>query len=192
MVQTKGHSILIVDDDDFTREMYIEVFRNGGYQVFEAKDGIEGLDIATREIPSVIFTGIVMPRMDGFAFMEALRKNTSTSRIPIFVSSHLGREEDKKRSLQLGARDFIVRDMTSPNEVVEIVTRVFSEGGEYVVQFDAYALDAQRMAREVNLNENYQCMDCNEKMILKIRLDRSDKDWYKVSFICPACGWHNP
>lgn len=192
MAQTNGHSILVVDDDDFTREMYTEVFRNAGFQIYEAKDGVEGLDVATREVPEVVFTGIVMPRMDGFSLIEALKKNTITSKIPVFMSSHLGREEDKKRSVQLGARDFIVRDMTSPNEVVEIVTRVFAEGGEYVVQFDPFALDAQRLARDINLNENFQCMECNDRMSLKFRVDRSDRDWYKAKFFCTKCGWQNP
>jgi len=192
MEELNRHKILIVDDDDFTREMYLEVFRNSGYAVFEAKDGVEGLDVATRELPEVIFTGIVMPRMDGFSLIEALKKNTATAKTIIFVSSHLGREEDRQHAEQLGARDFIVRDMTSPNEVVDLVTRVFSEGGEYVIQFDMRSLDAQKLAQGIGLTGGFQCMSCNESMLLKIRVDRSDRNWYKAKFVCPKCGWQNP
>lgn len=192
MPKFNGHTILVVDDDDFTREMYGEVFRNTGFQVFEARDGIEGLDIATREKPEVIFTGIVMPRMDGFSMIEALRKNTSTADIPVFVSSHLGREEDRKEAEKIGAKGFIIRDVTSPNEVAEVVARVFMDGGEFAVKFDYYNLDAPGLAKEAGLNENFQCLECNESMHLRLRLDRSDPSWYKVRFTCPKCGWQRP
>jgi len=65
--------IIIVDDDDETRTAYAEIFRNKGFKVLEARDGVEGLDIATSEEGiDAIFTGIVMPRMDGFQMIEAL------------------------------------------------------------------------------------------------------------------------
>jgi len=186
------HKILIVDDDDFTREMYRDVFQTAGYQVLEAHDGVEGLDVAIKNLPNVIFTGIVMPRMDGFTLMESLKKNTTTSRIPIFISSHLGREEDRKRAEQLGARDFIVRDLTPPKEVVGIVSKVFTVGESFILDFDAYNMDAPELAKDLNLNGNFQCMECDEKMMLKVKLDKTERGWYKTRFICPKCGWHLP
>jgi CheY-like chemotaxis protein len=193
MAQDSKRVILIVDDDDFTREMYADVFRNSGYEVREARDGVEGLDSATNNHPDVIFTGIVMPRMDGFSLMEALSKNTQTASIPVVISSHLGREEDRKRAEQLGAKDFIVRDTTSPREVVEIVSMLFSEGGEFVLEFDPYALDAQRMAQQLRVNSHFQCMECGEKMFLKVRLTKkATHSWFQVKFVCPKCGWQLP
>jgi len=190
--EAKRH-ILIVDDDDFTREMYANVFRNADFEVSEAHDGVEGLDIATQILPDIVFTGIVMPRMDGFSFMEALAKNTATASLPVVVSSHLGREDDRRRAEQLGAKDFVVRDTTTPREVVEAVVRIFSEGGEYVIQFDPYALDAQRMAQQLRINSHYQCMECGEKMLMKIRVTNEREDrWFRARLICSKCGWQIP
>ena len=62
--------MLLVDDDVDTQSLYAEVFRAAGFEVREAKDGLEGLDMATAERPDVVFTGIIMPRMDGFALTE--------------------------------------------------------------------------------------------------------------------------
>jgi len=183
-------TILIIDDDDFTREMYVNVFRNAEYDVLEAHDGVAGLDIATEKTPDVIFTGIVMPRMDGFSLIEALAKNTSTSSIPVVMSSHLGREDDRKRAEQLGVRDFIVRDTTTPREVVDMVTKLFSDGGEYVLEFDPYALDAQRMTQQLRINSHFQCMECGDRLILKLRSLREDGDRsFQARFVCPNCGW---
>ena len=66
--------ILLVDDDETIRGMYDDIFKKEGFEVFEAIDGVDGLDKATKNIPDVIFTGIVMPTMDGFQLMEALKK----------------------------------------------------------------------------------------------------------------------
>ena len=183
----KNKKVLLVDDDVFTREMYADVFRQSGYAVIEASDGVEGVDMATKERPDVIFTGIVMPRMDGFTLIETLKKNTITASIPVFMSSHLGREEDRKRADTLGVKDFIVRDFTTPAEVVNIVSSVFSAGGEYVVDFDKYNLDAQRLARNLRLNENFQCLECNESVLLKLRV--GERGMHTAMFVCPQCGW---
>ncbi|MCX6766148.1 MAG: response regulator [Candidatus Moranbacteria bacterium] len=185
----KKLKILLVDDDDSTREIYAEVFKNSDFDVLEAKDGVEGLDIATRELPDVIFTGIIMPRMDGFTMMEALKKNLATSNIPVVISSHMGREEDQQKANVLGARDFIVRDVTSPNQVVERINALFLAGGEYRLDFNAYNLDAQKLARELGLNNNFQCLECNEKLVMQLKLQNPKEQLFEARFLCPHCGW---
>ena len=179
--------ILIVDDDVFTRDVYADVFRNAGYDVFEASDGIEGVDMATKNIPDVIFTGIVMPRMDGFTLIETLRKSVMTSKIPVFMSSHLGREEDRERAKSLGVKEFIVRDFTTPMDVVDLVGKALSSGGEYILDFDKNNFDAQRLAHDIHINERFQCLECDESMVLKLRIGEHGMNM--TQFVCPRCGW---
>jgi CheY-like chemotaxis protein/predicted RNA-binding Zn-ribbon protein involved in translation (DUF1610 family) len=183
----KKSRILIIDDDIQTREMYAEIFKEAGYDILEAEDGVIGLDKATKELPDVIFTGIIMPRMDGFTLMEALKKNVSTADIPVVISSHLGREEDQKRATKLGAKDFIVRDMVSPNEILRRVNSLFSLEGN--IQFDPYSLDAPRIAKGLSLNGNFQCMECDEKMVLRVKLINDQQGAFEAHFVCPQCGW---
>lgn len=180
--------ILIIDDDNETREIYAEVFKDTGFNVVEAKDGLEGLDMATKENPDVVFTGIIMPRMDGFTMIEALKKNIATSKIPVVISSHMGREEDKKKAEKLGAKDFIVRGTTSPKQAVEKVKILFMKG-EYDMEFNPYNLDAAKLARDLNINSNFQCMECNERMIMKVHLQDSKEGIFNAYFVCPKCGW---
>lgn len=179
--------ILIVDDDVFTRDMYVDVFRKSGYEVLEASDGIEGVDMATRTLPDAIFTGIVMPRMDGFTLVETLRKSVMTSKIPIFMSSHLGREEDRERAKSLGVKEFIVRDFTTPAEVVNLIGLALSDGGEYVLDFDKYNFDAQRLARDMHINEKFQCVECNNPLALKLRA--GSRGTFVGRLVCLQCGW---
>lgn len=181
--------ILIVEDDVLTRSMYAEVFQAADYQVLEANDGVEGLDIATRELPDVIFTGIIMPRMDGFEMMEALQKTVTTSKIPVVICSHMGREMDQQRANQLGAKDFIVRGIVTPAETVQRISALLVQSGDiFKIVFDPLAGDAPKLASDLKFAQNYQCLNCGEKMILQLKLKEAKERLFEAKFVCPNCG----
>lgn len=181
--------ILLVDDDTELREVYAEVLQNAHFDVVQANDGLEGLDLAIKEIPDVIFTGIVMPRMDGFDMMQALQKTVMTSNIPVVFSSHMGRGEDQKRAMEMGAKDFIVRNLTPPKEVIERISAIFSqEGKSYKLSFDPFALDAQQLGKDLNMQADFTCHDCNEKMVLDLKLTDGKTRKFEAHFVCPKCG----
>lgn len=181
--------ILIVDDDEETRRMYAEIFRNADFKVIEAKDGVEGLDKATTEAPNVIFTGIIMPRMDGFSLMESLKKNLATSEIPVIVSSHMGREEDRQKANLLGACYFIVRGFTTPNELVKKIKSLFIGGKEYYLELSTLSMDAPKLAHDLGLNNNFECLECDDKLVMKVITSDKDGGELEVHLVCPSCGW---
>lgn len=185
----KNKKILLVDDDEPTRQMYSDLFKGAGFEVIEAIDGLEGLEKAVKESPSVIFTGIIMPRMDGFTMMESLKKNIATSNIPVIISSHMGREEDRQKANVLGVRDFIVRDFTTPKKVLEKIKSIFMEEKEYRLEIDTYSMDAQKLAQDLGLNNNFQCMECDERLIFKVISKSNNAEGMEARLICPSCGW---
>ncbi len=178
--------ILIVDDDEATRTMYAEVFRKHDFEVEEAVDGVDGLDKVTKGVPDVIFTGIIMPRMDGFALIEALKKNVATSHVPVVISSHMGREEDKNRAKEMGAKDFITRDFVTPNQAVERIMAIF-KAEEYRLKFSPGELDAAKLAKDMNFRENFQCANCGGQLVLVVKLKDIKTKEYSAKFICPQC-----
>lgn len=186
-MENKKRKILLVDDDIPTRKMYENVFKDAGFEVIKAEDGLEGLDVATKEIPDVIFTGIIMPKMDGFQMMEAMKKNVATANIPVLVSSHMGREEDRQKANMLGARYFVVRGFSAPREVVEKVNALFLGGNEYRLEIDDYSLDAQKLSSDFGIN-NLKCPECSTKLIIKLIVGENKQE-IKGSLICPSCGW---
>ena len=187
MSQEKKPKILIIDDDDSVRSIYVDIFKREGFEIEEAIDGVEGLDKATKNPPDVIFTGIVMPRMDGFMLKEALVKNVSTTNIPVVISSHLGREEDKEKALALGVKDFIVRNMVTPKEAVERVRKVLG-AGEYKVKLNINELDARQLARDLHLQENFQCPNCGADLVLVINVTDIGTHEFSARISCPNCG----
>lgn len=184
----KKIKILLVDDDEAIRTTYAEVFRREGYDVTEALDGLDGLEKAEASTPDVIFTGIIMPRMDGFALKEALAKNVATTDIPVLMSSHMGREEDRKRALKMGVKDFIISGMVPPKEVVERVRIMLGNSAKgYDIKFTPTELDGPELDSDLKLN-NFQCPHCGAAMNLHLQIDDIGKRQFLAKFVCPHCG----
>ncbi|MCP4655772.1 MAG: response regulator [bacterium] len=88
-------SALVVDDDPNFRKLLSDILREQNWQVDQAEDGIAALRRLAHQPPTLILTGLMMPRMDGFDFVAQLRKNAAWQHIPIIVltAKELGDEE---------------------------------------------------------------------------------------------------
>jgi PleD family two-component response regulator len=181
--------ILIVDDEEYIRTMYAELFAKEGFEVEEAVDGLEGLEKITKSVPDIVFTGIIMPRMDGFGLIDSLKKNVATANIPIFMSSHMGRKEDEDKAREVGVKEFFVVGMVSPRQVVERVKMTFKGSSRYLLNFDPRSLDAAKLAADINLNNrNYFCSKCGASLVLSLEILDASNQEFKTRFICPTCG----
>lgn len=176
--------ILIVDDDEETRGLYREVFSDAGFVVTEAVDGVEGLEKVTKEKPDVIFSGIIMPRLDGFGLVEALRDNVLTASIPVAFCSHLGRTEDRERAKELGVRDFIVRDIVTPNETVSRIRSLLSND-EYLISFHKTNLDAQKLAMHLGINQDFRCDENGgSQFVIRLRIRNRATREFDAELVC--------
>src|SRR3989344_743428 len=118
--------ILVIDDDQEQRGLYAELFRQNGFTVYEADDGLEGLEMALAHIPGLLFTGIIMPRMDGFELIHNLRNNVATAVTPVILFSHLGREEDKQKAAKLINVNFMVKGYDNPSKILQKVKELLN------------------------------------------------------------------
>lgn len=189
-MESKKTKILIVDDDENVRILYADVFKEKGFEVIEAIDGVDGLDKATKNVPNLIFTGIIMPRMDGFGLIEALKKNVLTSNIPVIISSHLGRAEDKEKAKQIGAKDFIMLGYHTPYEVVEKVRRLFTLR-EYELRVIPNDLGAKKLAEDMGIKDGLRCKKCDGELILSLKLTDEKERIFSAKLMCFKCGIQN-
>lgn len=111
--------VLVADDDKDQRELYLELLAQNGLSAIDAIDGLDALEKALKDPPDLVFTGIVMPRMDGFELIRNLRNNVATSVIPVIMFSHLGRAEDKDKAGQLVNVHFTVKGYDTPSDILE-------------------------------------------------------------------------
>ncbi len=113
-------TILIVDDNRDNRNLLRVILEKHGYELFEAADGQEALEIAMTHDLDLILLDIVMPIKDGYETCEILKNQDETSDIPIIFLSAKGNAQDKIKGLMLGASDYI----TKPFNKAEVVARV--------------------------------------------------------------------
>lgn len=112
-----AETILIIDDQQNLRNMLKDYFSEQGYHVLTAKDGQEGLFVARYENPDLILLDIMMPRLDGYQFLQAFRKE---SQVPVIVLTAKTEETDTVQGLELGADDYVLK----PFSMRELAARV--------------------------------------------------------------------
>lgn len=101
--------VLTVDDSRTMRDMLHLALSDAGYRVVQAVDGVHGLEVLQDQMPDVIITDINMPRMDGFGFIEGVRRSGSHRATPILVLTTESDSEKKNRARQAGATGWIVK-----------------------------------------------------------------------------------
>jgi CheY-like chemotaxis protein len=119
MIEKK--KILAVDDDFDQRDLYKTLFEKNDFAVTIADDGLQAYDKALEDPPDLIFTGVIMPKMDGFELIDHLRKHILTANVPVIMFSHLGREEDKLRAAKYDRVYFMLKGYDSPTKILEKV-----------------------------------------------------------------------
>lgn len=125
MQEVKPHDdklVLLVDDDQFLRDMYALKFKEKGFHVETAEGGSEALErLRGGLLPSVILFDLVMPGVDGFEFLEQLRDLKLGESAAKIVLSNQGQDADMEKAKELGAKGYIVKANTIPSEVVSQV-----------------------------------------------------------------------
>jgi two-component system chemotaxis response regulator CheY len=116
-------TVLTVDDSRTMRDMLHLALSEAGYNVVQAVDGVDGLEVLQGLNPDVIVTDINMPRMDGFGFMEAVRKDNKYRAIPILVLTTESDAAKKARAREAGATGWIIKPF-NPAKLVDALRRV--------------------------------------------------------------------
>ena len=105
--------ILIVDDDNLNRRILDEVL-SPIYTVLEAKDGKQALRrVQSNPAPDLILLDIMMPGMDGFAVLQALKDDPVTADIPVIFITGKDSQHDEEKGLRLGAVDYITKPLST-------------------------------------------------------------------------------
>lgn len=109
--------ILLMEDEAMLASMYETKFKRDGFAIEIAHDGEEGLTKAKAANFDVILVDIIMPKLDGFAVLRALRALPQYKTTPIILLTNLGQEEDIKKGQELGATDYMVKANFTPSQI---------------------------------------------------------------------------
>jgi len=119
------YKILIVDDDKFLLDMYTLKFGESGFDVVPAFGSVDAMNkLKEGLVPNLILLDVVMPTMDGFEFLEKVKKDNLAGNAKTIVLSNLGQQSDIDKGKELGAEGYIVKANATPSEVVTKVKEV--------------------------------------------------------------------
>ncbi len=114
--------ILIVEDDKFLIKAYEIKFKKEGFDVMLAGDGLAGLESAKKK-PDLVILDLMLPKLNGFEFLERIKKDEQLKNIPIVVLSNLGQKADMDKVMALGAAEYLVKTEYSLEEIIKKVEK---------------------------------------------------------------------
>lgn len=134
--------LLIVDDEQKIREMIRKYAVFEGHQVYEAADGFTAVQMAEENNYDLIIMDVMMPELDGFSAVKAIRKFKQT---PVIMLSARGEEYDRIHGFEVGIDDYVVKPF-SVKELMMRVQAILARGGNYsnesnTVSFEGLTLD---------------------------------------------------
>jgi signal transduction histidine kinase/CheY-like chemotaxis protein len=119
-----GSQLLVIEDDPQTREMLRRAAEKHGWQVVEAENGRVGLERLAAQLPGVILLDLMMPEMDGFTFMEELRRRPQYRHVPVIVVTAKDLTDEDRRRLNGHVIQILQKGGYSPQELLDEVQRV--------------------------------------------------------------------
>jgi DNA-binding response OmpR family regulator len=114
--------VLVVEDDDVTQTLFRRFLEKSGFEVAVADNGEDALAALATRPPDAVILDLMMPKMDGFGFLEALRGGRWAG-LPVIVTSALADAERKAQALSLGVREYMVKTKFTLNELVDTIRR---------------------------------------------------------------------
>jgi signal transduction histidine kinase len=104
--------ILIIDDEEWLREMMLLALRQRDFQVIEAENGEKGIEIARKELPDLILCDVNMDKVDGYLTLSSLRSEPATASIPFILMTGLADQAGMRHGMELGADDYLPKPFT--------------------------------------------------------------------------------
>jgi CheY-like chemotaxis protein len=105
----RGKHILIVDDSPSVRRVVSTMLKQHNWEVQTARDGVEALEMITRETPAAVLLDIEMPRMDGFELMATVRAQEQYRTLPLIILTSRAGAKHQQHAMQLGASAYVVK-----------------------------------------------------------------------------------
>jgi two-component system, cell cycle response regulator DivK len=111
--------ILVVEDVDFNRDLLVQLLE-GDYEVIEAVNGQEGVELAERERPDLILMDLSLPVMDGWEATRQLKANDNLRSIPVIALTAHAMKGDEEKALAAGCDDYLVKPLDEDELIAKI------------------------------------------------------------------------
>jgi len=118
------NKILVIEDDTYVRQNILDLLEGEGFNIIEANNGLLGVQLAQQEIPDLIICDVMMPELDGYGVLKALRQRPETAIIPLIFLTARSDKTDLRQGMEMGADDYIVKPFTRKELLAAIACRL--------------------------------------------------------------------
>lgn len=115
--------ILVADDEETMRMLITETLALEDYEILEAVDGESALEIIKKETPDIILLDLMMPKIDGYEVINALKEEGVVEKFKIVLLTAKGQQEEKELALKQGADHFLSKPF-SPMQLLDLVEKI--------------------------------------------------------------------
>jgi two-component system, cell cycle response regulator DivK len=123
------NKILVIEDNEQNLYLVTFILEKHGYEVFAARDGQEGIDMATSVKPDLILLDIQLPVMDGHAVARELRKDTELARVPIIAVTSYAMTGDREKTIKAGCNGYIEKPINPDTFMQQVEQHLSSTVG---------------------------------------------------------------
>jgi two-component system phosphate regulon response regulator PhoB/two-component system alkaline phosphatase synthesis response regulator PhoP len=116
--------ILLVEDDPFLVDIYKRKFKKTGFDVLTTSNGKEAIKLAKKEKADLLILDIVLPGVEGWEVLKAIKSDPKTNSLKVVVLSNLGQKEEVEKGMELGATKYLIKAHYTPSEVVKEVKKI--------------------------------------------------------------------
>jgi len=139
-------TILVIEDEEFVRENILELLDAEGFQAFGAENGKIGFELAKVKVPDLILCDVMMPGLDGYGVLTALRQDSVLASIPFIFLTAKASKSDLRQGMELGADDYLTKPFTRAELLGAIGTRLKKQAAVE----DRYYAELQQTKAKLN------------------------------------------
>jgi DNA-binding response OmpR family regulator len=121
------NNILLVEDDTLLIDIYSTKLKEAGYEVNVVSDGEKVLESVKKHKPALVLLDIVLPELDGWGVLKAIKEDSATKDTKVLVLSNLGQKEEVDKGIKLGAVQYLVKAHHTPSQVVSEVAALLKK-----------------------------------------------------------------
>jgi DNA-binding response OmpR family regulator len=123
--------VLVVEDENYLREVCLQKLRKEGFDAAEAVDGEMALHEVIKVKPDIVLLDIILPYMNGFEVLQKIRQspNRDVAKVPVIMMSNLGDDEDIQKAKELGANDYLIKANFTVDQIINKVKTTLIKTG---------------------------------------------------------------
>ncbi len=122
----KMAKILIMEDEPILSQALTIELNSYGYTVFAADNGVDGLEMFYKEKPDLVLLDLLMPKKNGYEVLEELKSKKMLHGLKVIVLSNLGQDDEKKRAIALGAKNFFVKSSIDLEDLTAFIGKMLA------------------------------------------------------------------